>query len=268
MVVRRLGAGLTFVGLLVLAGIAALSVAASLSGCTGEIMRPAGAPGAAGMAGGGAAGAGVAGVGAAGANGTAPPVGRVPRRMSADQVRAAFLELTGVAYTGRATVRDPDAPKGERDNPAADLLLAYGSALGKPDYNYVVRENLEPGVSFSKLVLDAARFTCGEAARRELGATPAAASPHLLLKAAPTDALPAGEAAIRANIAALMMRFWGRVVTPDDAEVTRVVQLFRTATSTPAWTGPDKVMRPAGGVADGWRVVCVALASSPDFYVY
>jgi hypothetical protein len=188
--------------------------------------------------------------------------------MSAEQVRATFLELTGVAYTGRATVRDPDAPKGERDNPQADLLVAYASALGKPDYNYVVRENLEPGISFSKLVLDAARFTCGEAAKRELGASPAGGAPHLLLKATATDVLPAGEAAIRANIAALMVRFWGQVVAPGDAEVTRVLDLFRVATSTPAWAGPDKVMRPAGTVADGWRVVCVALASSPSFYVY
>jgi hypothetical protein len=266
--VRRLGAGFSVVGLLVLASLAALSLvtALSLSGCTGNVTTRAGSSGAAGMPGTGAAGItgeGIAGAGAAGA----PLVGRVPRRMSANQVRATFLELTGVAYTGTATIRDPDAPTGETKNPAADLLDAYGSALGRADYNYVVHENLEPGISFSKLVLDAARATCGQAARRELGPG-AAVPPHLLLKATAADTFPAGEAAIRANIAALMVRFWGQVLAPDDAEVTRVIDVFRAATTTPAWTGPDKAMRPAGTVADGWRVVCVALASSPEFYVY
>jgi hypothetical protein len=267
--VRRLGAGLSVAGLLVLAGLAALSLvsALSMSGCTGNIMPPGASAGAAGAS--GAAGTpGAGGVGTAGGAGgaAAPLVGRVPRRMSANQVRATFLELTGVAYTGLATVRDPDAPTGETKNPAADLLDAYGSALGRADYNYVVHENLEPGISFSKLVLDAARFTCGQAALRELGGV--AAPPHLLLKAAPTDTLPAGEAALRANIAALMVRFWGQVIPPDDAEVTRVLEVFRAASTAPAWMAPDKTMRPAGTVADGWRVVCIALASSPEFYVY
>jgi hypothetical protein len=273
--VRRLGAGLTVAGLLdllVMASLAALSIvtALSMSGCTGNITPPAtsptntGSPGAAGTQDTG--GAGTAGAGGAPAP-SAPLVGRVPRRMSANQVRATFLELTGVAYTGLATVRDPDAPTGETKNPAADLLDAYGSALGRADYNYVVHENLEPGISFSKLVLDAARFTCGQATQRELGAG-TAAPPHLLLKATPADTLPAGEAAIRANIAALMVRFWGQVLAPDDAEVTRVLDVFRAASTAPAWTAPDKTTRPAGSVADGWRVVCIALASSPEFYVY
>jgi hypothetical protein len=65
-----------------------------------------------------------------------------------------------------------------------------------------------------------------------------------------------------------MVRFWGQVIPPDDAEVTRVLEVFRAATTTPAWTGPDKVMRAAGSATDGWRVVCIALASSPFFYVY
>lgn len=255
---------MTLAGLLALLTLAALSFAAAISGCTGEMTRPASSTtGAAGTTSPGTAGT----PGAAGTTPT-PLVGRVPRRMTAEQVRATFLELTGVQYTGRATVRDPDAPKGERDDPAADLLVAYGSALGKPDYNYVVRENLEPGISFSKLVLDAARATCGAAAKAELGTAPTAAPPHLLLKASRTDTLPTAEPAVRANIAALMIRFWGQVIPPDDAEVTRVLDLFRTATSTPSWTGPDKLMRPAGSVADGWRVVCIALASSPFFYVY
>jgi hypothetical protein len=247
--VRRLHAGLSLV------------MALALASCTGNVSTTprAGAAGAPGTGGEGAAGAGGAP--------SAPLVGRVPRRMSANQVRATFLELTGVAYTGLATVRDPDAPTGETKNPAADLLDAYGSALGRADYNYVVHENLEPGISFSKLVLDAARSTCGQAARRELGPG-AAGAPRLLLKATATDTLPAGEAAVRANIAALMVRFWGQVLAPDDAEVTRVLEVFRAATTAPAWTGPDKTTRPAGTVADGWRVVCIALASSPEFYVY
>jgi len=54
----------------------------------------------------------------------------------------------------------------------------------------------------------------------------------------------------------------------NDAEVTRVLDVFRAASTAPAWMAPDKTMRPAGTVADGWRVVCIALSSSPEFYVY
>jgi hypothetical protein len=266
--VRRLGAGVTAAGLLVLAGLAALSLvtALSMSGCTGKVTEARSVASAAGTSGSGQAGAG--GAGGVTEAPSAPLVGRVPRRMSADQVRATFLELTGVSYTGLATVRDPNAPTGETKNPAADLLDAYASALGRADYDYVVHENLEPGISFSKLVLDAARFTCGQAATRELCAASAMPAPHLLLKATATDALPAAEPAIRANIAALMLRFWGQVLAPDDAEVTQVLELFRAATTTPAWIAADETTRPAGSLVDGWRVVCIALASSPEFYVY
>ena len=48
--------------------------------------------------------------------------GRTPRRLSADQVRASLLEVTGYSYRGEAYVRDFLAPIGYVNDPDADLL--------------------------------------------------------------------------------------------------------------------------------------------------
>jgi hypothetical protein len=254
--------------------------AAGAAGCSqGEILgsgASGGSPGGQGGRPGGTSGGGTA-AGGSGAGGAGPgqpagptaSAGRVPRRLSADQIRAAFVELTGFPYQGPAEVQDPDSPQGIRNRTDADLLDVFALALGRPDYDYVVKANLEPGISFAKMVEDAARSTCGRAARQEVGARqPPGGKPRLLLKARPEDELPEGEAAIRANIAALVARFWGEVVAPSSEEVTRLLELFRAASTTPSWTDGDKKSRPAGSAVDGWRVVCIALATSPEFYVY
>jgi hypothetical protein len=180
--------------------------------------------------------------------------GRPLRRLSGDQVRAALTELTGFVYIGSMLVDDPDAPTGESVRDDVDMLDHYGLTLGRPDYDYVVHENLEPGISFSKMTEDAARFTCGEAAEAEVMLQmPPAGVPRLLVDASPTDVLPAREAAIRKNLATLVMRFWGDAVTTDSDEVNALLEVFKAGA-----TGPQ----------EGWRLVCVALATHPRFYTY
>ena len=64
--------------------------------------------------------------------------------MSADQIRRAFAELTGVIHQGAATLPDPGSPQGQTTYKDADLLDVYASALGRPDYDSVVKPSASP----------------------------------------------------------------------------------------------------------------------------
>jgi hypothetical protein len=200
--------------------------------------------------------------------GTGAKTGRLLRRMSADQVRSTFKVLTGFANTGPAWVKDPNSPLGYRFKDDADLLEIAGPALGQPDYDLTVSENLEPGVSFSKFVEDAARQVCAKAARAEFASNGSGAEKHLLVTARPTDVLPTNEAAIRSNIVTLASRFWGVRLAPDSEEVNALLEVFRVASQTQATAEDAGPPRPAGGAVDGWRNVCIALSLDPQFYVY
>jgi hypothetical protein len=193
--------------------------------------------------------------------------GRLVRRMSADQIRASLKALTGFSFTGKARVKDPNSPIGYSDIEQADLLDVVAPSLGRPDYDLTVKENLDPGASFSKFVEDAARDTCRRLAEAEVAQNMVLTPPRLLVVAKPSDTLATAEAAIRRNIAILIHRFWGVRVQPEHDEVTALVELFRAAASAPAWVERE-VAKPAGNTIDGWRVVCVALATDPQFFVY
>ncbi len=232
----------------------------------GTMPSGSGAGGAAGSAGGAAGSAGDAAGNGPGPAKVGPPAGRIVRRMSADQIRAAFVELTGFAYEGRAWVRDPLSSGGYSEKNDADLLDLFGSSLGRPDYDLTVHESLEAGVSFAKFVEDAARSTCGRAAQKESKDT--APAPKLLLRAKASDALPAGDSAIRANLVALALRFWGQALDPQGADASALVDVFRAASMAPAWTDAGGVKRAAGAPMDGWRAVCIALTTDPQFFVY
>jgi len=194
-----------------------------------------------------------------------PGEGRLPRRMSVDQIRAAYEGMTGFAYEGVAVVRDPASPLGYTEREDADLLDVFGNVLGRPDYAYTVKENLEPTVSFSKLVGDASRSTCGRAAQAEVvdGQAPGG-QPRLLLRATATDALPGQESAIRDNIEALVLRAWGHDAEPDDVDA--LLGVFEAASS--GASEPGGPQQGSGTVADGWRAVCIALTTDPEFYIY
>lgn len=194
--------------------------------------------------------------------------GRTPRRLSADQVRASLLEVTGYSYRGEAYVRDFLAPIGYVNDPDADLLDVYAASLGRPDYNYTVQESLEPGVTFAKMVGDAARFTCGLAAQHEVAGDVSKGAPRLLVRVTGQDTLATNEEGIRANIAALGLRFWARALDPKGEEVGALIALFRAASTAQAWTDGSGAARPAGGVVDGWRAVCTAMATDPQFFIY
>jgi hypothetical protein len=182
-------------------------------------------------------------------------VGRAPRRVDLAQFRASLEEIIGARWVRPRTVRTPASPTGTRFEAEADLLEFYGRTLGRPDYVTTTSEVTDPTITFTKLAGDAARAVCAAGVRADAARPPA--ERHIYLEAAVGDALPTAEPAIRRNLAALALRFWGLVLAPDGSAVTAMLGVFRAATSQPMATP-----------ADGWRAVCIDLATDPRFMSY
>lgn len=182
-------------------------------------------------------------------------VGRAPRRLDIDQFRASLEQLLGARWTGPQTVQTPEAPSGVRFEPEADLLEFFAQTLGRPDYITTTAEVLDPTVTFAKLSSDAVRAVCAAGVRADV--VRPQAQRILLTEASPTDALPAAETQVRRNIAALALRLWGDPLAPDSETVTAVLAVFRAAS-----------MRAGATPVDGWRAVCIDLATDPRFLSY
>ncbi len=160
-------------------------------------------------------------------------VPRVPRRLSAEQLRVSLEKATGELWTGRTVVLDPLSPAGYTVKEDGDLLAVYAHSLGKPDYNYVVKESREASVTFAKYAEDAARATCVKAASRKPSA----------LESEPT----ADEASVKRNVAALVLRMWGEQVSTEDAAVSELVSVHQVG---------------------GWAAVCIDLTTDQKFLTY
>lgn len=182
-------------------------------------------------------------------------VGRAPRRLDVDQFRAALEQSLGARWTGPRVIHPPSFTTGARLAPDADLLEFYAASLGRPDYVNSTSEVLDPTVTFAKLATDAARAVCAAAVRLDAGRP--AAERTILLEASPSDALPAGEAAVRRNLSALALTLWAAELAPDSEPVTRMLGVFRAATEESPATP-----------LDGWRAVCIDLATDPRFWTY
>ncbi len=182
-------------------------------------------------------------------------VGRAPRRLDLDQFRAALEQGLGARWTGPRVIYSPSFATGPRMAPDADLVEFYAASLGRPDYVNNTSEVLDPTVTFAKLATDAARAVCAAAVR--LDVTRPAPERTVLLEASPADALPSGEAAIRRNLSALALSLWAADFAPESGPVTRMLEVFRVATEEPAATP-----------LDGWRAVCIDLATDPRFWTY
>lgn len=182
-------------------------------------------------------------------------VGRAPRRVDIDQLRASLESVIGARWTGPQRVRTPEVAAGSRFEPEADLLEFFAEPLGRPNWVTTTAEVLEPTVTFAKLARDAVRSVCAAGLRADVARAPAART--LLVRASPTDALPSAEARVRENLAHLALRFWGEALSPAAALTTALLEVFRVAST-----------RPGATPLDGWRAVCIDLATDPRFLSY
>jgi hypothetical protein len=182
-------------------------------------------------------------------------VGRAPRRLDVDQLRVSFEALLGAPWVGPRAVWTPESPSGRRFEPEADLAEFFASALGRPDYVNSTSEVLEPTITFAKLLSDAARSVCAEGLRRDLARPPG--ERRILLEVSPTDTLPASEAAVRRNLAALALRLWAAELPPEGVAVSALLGVFRVALAQRSATPMD-----------AWRAVCIDLVTDPRFFTY
>ncbi len=193
-------------------------------------------------------------------------VGRAARRLNVEQLRASLLAATGFTWVASRRVSDPDSPTGFSQLPDADMLEAFAATLGRPDYVTSTSESIEPAVTFAKLASDAARVACRTAVKADVeGKSP---PPRILRHAGATDTRASNESAIRKNLGYLALRFWGRHVAPEDPQLLPLLTLFDKASTAAAGVDTNGTKRVAASPADGWRAVCIAMATDPQFLTY
>ena len=192
--------------------------------------------------------------------------GRAPRRLSVDQLRASLLAATGHTWVASRRVSDPDSPSGSAQLPDADMLEALAATLGRPDYLSSTSEAIDPAVTFAKLASDAARSACRAAVNADLKAEDHAR--NVVRFAGPLDTVAANPSAIKKNLAYLALRFWGRTLSPEDPALAPLLALFGTVSTLPHQKDASGAERPKGSPADGWRAVCIAMATDSQFLLY
>lgn len=175
------------------------------------------------------------------------PLVRARQRMNLDQLSAAISRASGgIGWTEGA------------GNNEKDLFVELAATLGSPDYIEITTEDLDASALFHKFLDDAARQVCTTLVDQE------AADPTLertLMKyVEPSDTLATNPDGVTDNLRYLLLRFHGHRVNADTPVLEQWRWLFQTVSTFSAGD--------ALGPATGWRAVCVALITHPDFYSY
>ncbi|MFN7135739.1 MAG: hypothetical protein ACK4N5_26945 [Myxococcales bacterium] len=175
---------------------------------------------------------------------------RGPRRLSLAQLRGSLPVAFGKTTTGADVTWTNGA--------GASYFTTFSRALGEADYVNITEENLEPSPLYMKFMDDAARDVCDKALIADF-AQPDAAKRTLLRKVALTDTDVSAPDAVDANLRYLKLRLHGIKVPDDDtATVGPLRALFVKAMAA----------NTSNKVREGWRAVCVALTTAPEFHLY
>jgi hypothetical protein len=140
---------------------------------------------------------------------------------------------------------------------------ARSETLGEADYIGVVDENLEASTLYQKFMADAARDGCTRAANAD--AALATDARVLMRFVGLTDTVATDAAAVDRNLRYLKLRFHGVKVQPtDSATLAGLRTVFTAAVRGAAGTGTPTQTH----VKEGWRAVCVALLTAPEYHLY
>ncbi|HIA02031.1 MAG TPA: hypothetical protein EYN06_05735 [Myxococcales bacterium] len=163
------------------------------------------------------------------------------RRMDIDQLDRSIQRVTGgIAWT--------------LGNKKINQFGALAQTLGKPNFLDLTREDLDPSALFQKFLDDAARSVCAELVVHE---TEVVSSERVLMvHVSPQDTWESNPAGVNKNLAYLLLRYHGRKVEVDAAEMEQWRWLFRSAQLV------------AKQPVTAWRTVCVGLMTHPYFYTY
>jgi hypothetical protein len=180
------------------------------------------------------------------------PVSRRTNRVSIAQLKNTFPIVFGNDAAGRPITWTVSVA-GKQENG----FEVFAGTLGVPDYLINTDEALDPSPLYLKFMDDAARDACDKALIADYGRSERAA--RTLLRYVD---LGATEAGVSENLKYLKLRFHG--VKATDADVERLKGLFVTVVaSAAAGANPTETH-----TREGWRAVCVALATAPEFHLY
>ncbi|MFL5457110.1 MAG: hypothetical protein ACJ78X_11965 [Myxococcales bacterium] len=179
------------------------------------------------------------------ADGNPAPSSRATRRVSIEMLRRSFPVVFGSDLDGEPITWTVGDQVG---------FDAFSRALGEPDYFDVVEANLDPSPLYLKFLDDAARDGCGKA----LAADAARPDPRRRALLRHANLSDIAGAAIDRNLRYLRLRFHGiHVGSRDDGPIAGLRQLFANA-----------VVANGGSTIEGWRAVCIALVTAPEFSLY
>jgi hypothetical protein len=186
------------------------------------------------------------------AAGPRPPPSRSARRMRIDTLQAAMSRVAGKDAYGA-----PIAWMYNGNNGFSDL--AFGKALGRPDFQTSTEESGVSSALYMKFVGDASRDICMQMAKNDLKRTDATTRslfPKAAIDGTATDAQKSD------NLRYLVLRFHGLRLDAADPMIPALRAVYDA--------GEASVTAPFGGelvpAAEGWRGVCVALFESPLFH--
>jgi hypothetical protein len=171
-----------------------------------------------------------------------------PRRLSAAQWDKVYPALLGNDVKGAPIMWSGASSAQQR------------SALGEPDFLATTEEALEPNVVYAKYNSDSAYRGCDLAVRADLART----TGRIIVRfASLTDTVESNPSAIDANLVFMKEHFHAVRAKADDA--ARIAPL-RVAFQKAVQTSTEKTQTLK--VLDGWKLVCVALITSPEFNAY
>jgi hypothetical protein len=174
--------------------------------------------------------------------------GRVARRLTVAQLKASFPVVFGNDAAGRPITWMVGNANG------FDL---FGRSLGQPDYLDTVDEGRDASALYVKFMDDAARDVCNKVLNADYAKTDPATR-TLVRHCSLTDVPSTNMDAVNQNLRYLRKRFHGlNVRAGDDAAIAGVRTVFQDAT---ALNGDS--------TKEGWRAVCVALTTAPEFNIY
>lgn len=194
--------------------------------------------------GGGAVGGGGGATGGGGGALTAPGVQRLSVRQLAQSLPVVLGGNTWMVGTAQG-------------------FNARSATLGEADYLGVVDENLEASALYQKFMADAARDGCTRTANAD-GAL--AQNQRVLMRfVGPSDTVATNAAGVDENLRYLKLRFHGvKVHASDLAKLAGLRTVFTSAVTGAAGAGTPT----AAHVKEGWRAVCVALLTAPEYHLY
>lgn len=175
---------------------------------------------------------------------------RLRRRLDLDQLDASIRRVSGgIGWT--------EMRNGQEINLFEDLA----STMGKPDFINSTSEDLDPSIIFQKFLGDAARTVCDRVMEREVALAPGQGERSLFITISPNEDPRQAKDKAEQNIKALMLRFHGRYLGPEDdhAQDPR----FKS------WSWLlESSLHTGSSPAHAWRAVCVGMMTHPDFYMY